>query len=416
VSSGHSDDPGPFRRPPAGHSDDLGPFRWPPTGHSDAPPARYGAVPVVIAGGGTGGHTSPGLAVAAALSLRSIPTAWIGSADGVEARTVPERGIPYFAIATGKLRRYWAWRNVGDLAVNVPAGIVGAWRLLRRLEPRVVFGTGGFVALPVVVAAAALRIPIVIHEQTAVPGLANRLAAGLARRVAITFEGSAARFPRAITVRTGNPLRPELRAGSRTDAVERFGLDPVLPLVYVTGGAQGAHRINRAVGEAIAGLLTHAQIIHQCGDNPKTGDRGWLTERRAALPEPLRSRYHVLSWVGGELAGIYAMASLIVARAGAGTLNECCQLGLAALYIPLPGTSGDEQTANARLVERAGGAAVLPQSTLTPDTLRDRVLGLLADPARLKEMGDRARSLAVPDAADRLASLLMEFVESRVQR
>jgi UDP-N-acetylglucosamine--N-acetylmuramyl-(pentapeptide) pyrophosphoryl-undecaprenol N-acetylglucosamine transferase len=409
VSAGHSDDP-------TGHSDDLGPFRWPPTGHSDDPPARPGAVPVVIAGGGTGGHTSPGLAVAAALARRSVSSAWIGSVDGVEARAVPERGIPYFAIATGKLRRYWAWRNVADLAVNVPTGVIGAWRLLRTLEPRVVFATGGFVALPVVLAAAALRVPIVIHEQTAVPGLANRIAARFARRVAITFDASASRFRPAIVVRTGNPLRPELRGGSRTDTVERFGLDPVLPLVYITGGAQGAHRINRAVGEVIADLVTRAQIIHQCGDNPETGDRGWLTERRAALPEPLRSRYHVLPWVGAELAAIYATASLVVARAGAGTLNECCQLGVPALYIPLPGASGDEQTANARLVERAGGAAILPQSLLTPATLRDRVLALLADPARLKEMGDRARSLAVPDAADRLASLLVEFVEAGAQR
>ncbi len=334
--------------------------------------------------------------------------AWIGSRAGVEARRAPERSIPYFAIPTGKLRRAWAWQNVADLLVNVPAGVLGAARLLRRLRPRVVFATGGFVALPVVVAAAALRIPIIVHEQVAVPGLANRIAARLARRIAITFAESARHFPAGRTVVTGNPLRPELRAGSRAEAAARFALDPALPLVYVTGGAQGAQRINRAVGEILAALLGQVQVIHQCGDNPATGDRKWLEARRAALPPALAARSTVVPWVGDELAGIYAAAALVVARSGAGTVNECCQLGVPALYIPLPGTRGDEQTANARLVERAGGAVVLPQSELTPERLLAEIQRLLADPQRLKQMGEHAMRLAVPDAAERLVALLTE--------
>src|SRR6185503_17352674 len=135
--------------------------------------ARSRSVTIVIAGGGTGGHTSPGLAVATLLRERGVSHAWIGSRDGVEARRAAEEGIPYHAIATGKLRRYWAWRNVTDLAINVPAGILGAHTLLRRLRPRVVLATGGFVALPVVLGAPLARIPVVVHEQTAVPGLAN---------------------------------------------------------------------------------------------------------------------------------------------------------------------------------------------------------------------------------------------------
>jgi UDP-N-acetylglucosamine--N-acetylmuramyl-(pentapeptide) pyrophosphoryl-undecaprenol N-acetylglucosamine transferase len=365
-------------------------------------------VTVIITGGGTGGHTSPGLAVAARLRERGVTHAWIGSRDGLEARRAGELGISYHAIPTGKLRRYWAWRNVTDLAVNVPAGVVRAWALLRRLRPRVVLATGGFVALPVVLAAALARVPVVVHEQTAVPGLANRLAARRARRIGVTFAESGRHFPSDRVVVTGNPLRPDVRAGSRAGAVARFRLDPALPLVYVTGGAQGAHAINRAVGEIAGELLAHAQVIHQCGDNPATGDRAWLAARREALPAALAARYTVLPWVGAELADIYAAATLVVARAGAGTVNECCQLGLPALYIPLPGTSGDEQTANARLVGRAGGCSILPQASLTPEMLLERVRSLLADPARLKEMGERARTLAIPDAADRLVTLLLE--------
>jgi UDP-N-acetylglucosamine--N-acetylmuramyl-(pentapeptide) pyrophosphoryl-undecaprenol N-acetylglucosamine transferase len=377
--------------------------------HSEATGQRALQGPgVVIAGGGTGGHTSPGLAVAALLRARGIPHAWIGSRDGIEARRAAEESIPYYAIPTGKLRRYWAWRNVSDITVNVPAGILRARALLRELAPRVVLATGGFVALPVVLGAALARVPVVVHEQTSVPGLANRIAARLARRVAVTFAGSEVHFPPDRVVLTGNPLRPDLRAGTRADAVGRFGLDPALPLVYVTGGAQGARAINRAVGEILAELVAGAQIIHQCGDNPATGDRAWLETRRAALPPGLARRYTVRPWVGPELGGIYAAASLILTRAGAGTVNECCQLGLPALYIPLPGTRGDEQTANARLVGRAGGCSILPQATLTPALLLERVRGLLAEPARLKEMGERARSLAIPDAAERLVAVLLE--------
>jgi UDP-N-acetylglucosamine--N-acetylmuramyl-(pentapeptide) pyrophosphoryl-undecaprenol N-acetylglucosamine transferase len=363
---------------------------------------------IVIAGGGTGGHTSPGLAVAALLRERGVPHAWIGSHDGVEARRVPEQGIAYHAIPTGKLRRAWTWRNVSDLTLNVPAGVLRAWWLLRRLRPRAVLATGGFVALPVALAATLARVPVVVHEQTSVPGLANRIAARRARRIAVTFAESAQHFPAGRVVVTGNPLRAELRAGSRADAVARFGLDPALPLVYVTGGAQGAHAINRAVGEIAGALLDHAQVIHQCGDSPLTGDLAWLQARREALPPALARRYTVLPWVGAELAGIYAAAALVVTRAGAGTVNECCQLGLPALYVPLPGARGDEQTANARLVGRAGGCSILPQNTLTPELLLERIRSLLADPARLKEMGENARALAVPDATDRLVRLLLE--------
>ena len=372
---------------------------------------RLSPTDVVIAGGGTGGHTSPGLAVAALLRERSRTCAWIGSHSGIEAQRVPGSGIPYVAISTGKLRRYWAWQNVADLIVNVPAGMLNALRILRALRPRVVFGTGGFVALPVMFGAALLRVPVVLHEQTAVPGLANRLGARFARRIAVTFPDKAGCFPASRVVVTGNPLRPELRAGSRSSAIARFQLDPAVPLVYVTGGAQGAHRINRVVGEALLSLVGQAQLIHQCGDNPATGDRQWLEERRTALPTGLAHRYTVVPYVGDELAGIYAAAALVVARAGAGTVNECCQLGVPALYVPLPGTRGDEQTENARLVERVGGAVVLPQSVLTAERLVREVQKLLADPAALKQMGEHARTLAVPDAAERIVAVLTEFCD-----
>ena len=368
---------------------------------------------VVIAGGGTGGHTSAGLAVAAALRERGdTDVHWIGSRSGIEARRVPAAGLAFHPIAVGKLRRYWDWQNVPDLVCRAPAGVVQSWRLLRRLRPALLFATGGFVALPPALAARALRIPIVVHEQTAVPGLANRIVARVAHRIALSFPTSDAALPAERTILTGNPLRPELSGGSREAACRRFGLDPALPIVYVTGGAQGSHRINRTVGEIMEPLLDVCQVIHQCGDNAETADHAWLADRARSLPEERRRRYALLGYVGDELGDVYAAADLLVGRSGAGTVNECLHLGKPAIYIPLPGASGDEQTANARLVEAAGGGVLLPQASLTAVALLDAVRRLVVDRVALRAMGERARSLAVPDAAERIARLIFEVART----
>jgi UDP-N-acetylglucosamine--N-acetylmuramyl-(pentapeptide) pyrophosphoryl-undecaprenol N-acetylglucosamine transferase len=363
---------------------------------------------IAIAGGGTGGHTSAGLAVAAALGKRGADIHWIGSRAGIEARRVPEAGVPFHPIHAGKLRRYWDWQNVPDLALRAPAGAAQSWRILRRLRPSLLFATGGFVSLPPALAARALAIPVVVHEQTAVPGLANRIVARFAKRIALTFPLSGNELPRDRTVITGNPLRPELEGGTREAACRHFSFDPALPIVYVTGGAQGSHKINRMVGEILPALLAGCQVIHQCGESSNTGDRAWLAGRARALAEPLRRRYALVPYMGAELRDVYAAADLVVGRSGAGTVNECLHLRKPAIYIPLPGASGDEQTANARLVEAAGGGVLFPQVSLTADRLLQAVRRLLADRAALGVMGERARSLAVPDAAQRIARLLYE--------
>src|ERR1700737_1350424 len=304
---------------------------------------------VVIAGGGTGGHTSPGLAVAARLRGAGGDGHWIGCRTGIEARRVPEAGIAFHTIPVGKLRRYWDWQNVPDLAVRAPAGLARAWRLLRGLRPALLLATGGFVALPPAPDARALRIPVVVHEQTSVPGppnrvagrfaalppalaarahptpvvvaeqtsvpgLANRVAGRFARRIALTFPLTGNELPRERTVLTGNPLRPELRGGSRAAACRRFGLEDAAPIVYVTGGALGSHRLNRDVGEALPRLLERCQVIHQCGDNKTTGDLAWLGERARALPEGLRRRYALQAYVGAELRDVYAATALVIGR------------------------------------------------------------------------------------------------------
>jgi UDP-N-acetylglucosamine--N-acetylmuramyl-(pentapeptide) pyrophosphoryl-undecaprenol N-acetylglucosamine transferase len=288
----------------------------------------------------------------------------------------------------------------------VPAGLGRALGLLGRLRPDVVVATGGFVAVPTAVAAALRRLPLLVHEQVVVPGLANRLIGRLADRVAVTFAVSAGAFPAGKVVVTGNPIRPTLRTGRRERGFERFALDPGAPLTYVTGGALGAHRVNRVVGAALAPLLSLTQLVHQCGDNVQ-GDLAWLEGERERLPPALGARYRVQALVGEELGDLYAAANLVVGRAGAGTVTELAALGLPAILVPLPGARGDEQTANARVLADAGAAVLLPERELTPERLVAEIRALLAEPARLRAMAERARGLSTPDAADRLVDLVL---------
>jgi UDP-N-acetylglucosamine--N-acetylmuramyl-(pentapeptide) pyrophosphoryl-undecaprenol N-acetylglucosamine transferase len=369
---------------------------------------------VVFAGGGTGGHTAAGLALAKALTARlggDVRLAWIGSLSGIEATWVPAAGIGYYAIPTGKLRRQLAWRNVTDLTLRVPAGFGRAFALLGRLRPAIVVATGGFVAVPTAVAASARRLPLLVHEQVVVPGLANRFIGRLADRIAVTFAASATAFPRAKVVVTGNPVRPELLAGQRARAFERFGLDPALPLIYITGGALGAHRVNRVVGAALPALLAVTQIVHQCGDNAY-GDLAWLDSEASRLAPPLSGRYRAVALVGEELGDLYAATSLVVGRAGAGTVTELAALGLPAILVPLPGARGDEQTANARVLADAAAAVLLAETDLTPERLVREVTQLLAEPDRLRAMAGHARTLATPDAAERLVDLVLALTSS----
>jgi len=364
---------------------------------------------VVITGGGTGGHTSAGLAIAAGLAARlgeALELHWIGSHAGLESERVPAAGISYHAIATGKLRRTLTLRNLTDLGLRVPRGIAEAWRLLGRLRPDVVVTTGGFVSVPTALAAALRRRPLLVHEQVVVPGLANRLIARLADRVAISFAASGSAFPPAKVVVTGNPVRPELLAGDRARAFRRFDLDPATPLVYVTGGAQGSHRINRAVGAALPSLLEAAQLVHQSGDN-EFNDVGWLAHQAEGLPPRHRARYRIEPFVTEGLGDLYAAAVLAIGRAGAGTVTELCAVGLPAILIPLPEARGDEQTANARIPADAGAAVLLPERQLTPEGLAQLMRTLLSDTPRLATMAERARSLAAPDAATRLVDLIL---------
>jgi UDP-N-acetylglucosamine--N-acetylmuramyl-(pentapeptide) pyrophosphoryl-undecaprenol N-acetylglucosamine transferase len=382
---------------------------------------------ILVTGGGTGGHVSPALAVVQTLRSieeqldRRLVFRYLGSLHGVERELATAAGIEFVGVQTGKLRRARRWwgvishKNAVDL-LRVPVGIVQAVAHVRRFRPHVVLATGGYVAVPPVIAASMARVPVLIHEQTVQIGLANRIAARFATRIALSFEGSVAELPagqRKKAFVTGNPVRSIIFDGDRTRALDRFGFSADLkaPIIYVTGGALGARVINRAVGSLLQELLVRTRVIHQCGQQPDgvEQDYDYLIAEAGKLPESLRARYHVCPFVREEIGDVYAASDIVVGRSGAGTVAEICALGKPAVLVPLVPTGGDEQTRNAKRLVDVGAAVVIRNADLTGPLLLETLIGLLGDPARLAAMSEASRSLATPDAAEDIARALLEI-------
>lgn len=371
---------------------------------------------LLVTGGGTGGHVTPAIATIASLREKlggeTLELLWVGTAASVESRIAAEQGIPFRAIQTGKLRRYFSLENLIDLG-RLPIGAAQALLAIRRFRPDVVFSTGGFVSVPAVAAAGLLRRPILTHEQTAQLGLANRLNLRFATTLALAYEATRAFVPptRRRVVVTGNPVRREIHTGDRAEGARLLGLDPALPTIYVTGGARGARAINATIAALVPTLVERYQIIHSCGVQDVAPTLLDLAAIGQALPDHLRGRYVVRDFIGAELPHVYALTSLVIGRAGAGTIAELASLGKPAIFIPLPGTGGDEQTKNAQLLAEVGGAILLPEAALSAASLRETIDSLLAPDAqeRLRRMGEAARTQAPVDAAAHVADELLRL-------
>jgi UDP-N-acetylglucosamine--N-acetylmuramyl-(pentapeptide) pyrophosphoryl-undecaprenol N-acetylglucosamine transferase len=345
---------------------------------------------------------------------------YVGSLTGVEGRLAAEAGIPFKGVRTGKLRRasnpfrMVSRANIADM-FRIPLGVAEAADAVRRFQPDVVFSTGGYVSVPAVLAASTRGIPVVAHEQTVQIGLANKIIMPRAKVVALSYPESATELQPAVRKRskvTGNPVRDGIFGGDPARGKAWAGFDDAddaLPTVYVTGGAQGSRMLNVAIDGCLPALLDHCRIIHQCGKQPgDSQDIDTLHATASTLPDHIKRRYFVTQYVGPEIADVYALASLIVGRSGAGTVSEVCALGKAALFVPLVPTGGDEQTRNAKRVSDMGGAVLLPQADLSSDSIRDAITRLVTDPNRLIAMGDASRKLAMPTAAQDLAKLVID--------
>lgn len=365
---------------------------------------------LIIAAGGTGGHVLPAVAVIEELKSRDIPTEilWIGSHGGVERDIAESHGIQFHAVQTGKLRRYIDVQTIAD-GIRIPIGTMQAWAKVVSFKPDVIFGAGGNVSVPTVVSGAR-RAPVLTHEQTAQVGIANKIAARFARRFAAAYEETAviARGYHQDVVVTGNPVRASLATGDTTKAWEHFGLTPDLPVIFVTGGARGASPINQRVEKLLPDLLHHAQIVHQAGPPVANDDAARLRKRKEDWPRHLQDRYVVQEFLGPEIADLYAITDLVIARAGAGTVAELAFLKKPSILIPLAGTWGDEQRKNARVLTSVSGAIAIEQEDASPGRLRSEILELIEDPTRRRAMGDAAGKIARPDAAARLVDELLD--------
>lgn len=314
-----------------------------------------------------GGHLTPALSVIEHLKEEEI--IYIGrkyalegdKALSLEYQTISSLGIPFRAITTGRLQRKFTKHTFFSL-LKIPVGIIQSFFVLRRFKPHVVLGFGGYVSLPVILAAFIQRIPIVIHEQTLEAGIANKAASFLAKKICISWESSQRNFPRKKTVFTGNPVRREI-----VEALDNFKKEESeLPLIYITGGSQGSHSINVLVEKSIKRLLPNARVIHQTGGALEFADFERLSYLRDSLPEEFRKRYLIKRFLEGkEVAQVLASSDLVVGRAGMNTITELIFLNKPSLLIPLP--QGLEQRKNSMFLSELGLAEIKFEEQLTPD-------------------------------------------------
>ena len=359
------------------------------------------AIAVVIAGGGTGGHLYPGIAVAHEI-VRRLPDARVtfaGTAHGLEAKAVPRAGFELDVIRSAGLKGKSLLSRLRGLALLAP-GLWDAWRIISRRQPSVVIGVGGYSSGPVVLAAALRRRPTMVLEQNAVPGLTNRLLARVVHAAAVSYQDTL-RFFGGRGVVAGNPVRAEFFAASPGPASRVGGASP--PRVLILGGSQGAHAINVAVVAAAADLARNTpglEIVHQTGIR----DEPWVRQQYAAAGVRARAE-RFLDPVVPEVMN----ADLVICRAGATTLAELAAAGRPAVLIPFPAATDDHQRKNAQVFADAGAAVVIDQRELTADRLAGVTGDLLADRARLEAMSAAMRGLAQPDAARRIVDCMLDL-------
>lgn len=321
---------------------------------------------IVLTGGGTAGHVTPNIALLPSLKEEGFQPFYIGSYEGIEKRLIEDFDLPYYGISTGKFRRYFDLKNFSD-PFRVIKGYRQAIRILREIQPDIVFSKGGFVSVPVVRAAAALKIPCIIHESDMTPGLANKLCIPVATKVCCNFPETLNSLPAGKAILTGSPIRQELTKGNKLVALELCGFSANKPVVMVIGGSQGASSINTMIREALPKLLPSFQVVHICGKDKV--DNLMLT-----IPG-----YKQFEYLKSELKDVFAMADLVVSRAGANAICEILALKKPNLLIPLQAGSRGDQILNGRSFEEQGFSIVLREDYLDCDILADKIFELYED-------------------------------------
>lgn len=322
---------------------------------------------IVLTGGGTAGHVTPNIALLPSLRQAGYEISYVGSYDGIEKKLMADFDIPYTGISTGKLRRYLDIKNLTD-PFRVLKGFSEAKHYLREYQPDVVFSKGGFVSVPVVRAAASLKIPCIIHESDMTPGLANKLCFSAAQKICCNFPETMRMLPEGKAVLTGSPIRIELTQGNRIAGLDMCGFTANKPVIMVIGGSLGAANVNKAVRDALPLLLEDFQVVHLCGKDKI--DNLLLTT----------PGYRQFEYVKTELKDLFAMADIVISRAGANAICELLALRKPNILIPLPAASSrGDQLLNAQSFEAQGFSSVISEDDLTTELLVDRVHELFSN-------------------------------------
>ncbi|MDD5590135.1 MAG: undecaprenyldiphospho-muramoylpentapeptide beta-N-acetylglucosaminyltransferase [Candidatus Portnoybacteria bacterium] len=361
---------------------------------------------IVFAGGGTGGHLFPIVAVARELkkiSKEEIEMMFIGPPT-IGEDVLAKEEIKAKFIQAGKFYRYFSFRNFLSL-IKLTIGFLQSLWILFRFMPNVIFNKSGFGSIPVILAAWIYRIPILTHESDSIPGLSARFAAKMSKRVAVSFPRAKEFFPPEKTALTGNPIRSELASGSKEEAKTIFGLEGNKPLILVLGGSQGAQAINDIFIAIATGLLIDCEIIHQ------SGQKNYQIIKTLFLGN-LPAGYHLFPFLDEEqMKQALSAADLIVSRAGSSHIFEIAACGKPSILIPLPSAAGDHQKFNAFDFAQSGAAVVINQENLTPNFLKNKILSLVRDSSLLSRMSAAAKNFIQIDAANHVAEEVLNIAK-----
>jgi UDP-N-acetylglucosamine--N-acetylmuramyl-(pentapeptide) pyrophosphoryl-undecaprenol N-acetylglucosamine transferase len=364
----------------------------------------------VLTGGGTGGHIYPALAIARGLKDRypGAEILYLGNAGGMESDIIPKEGIPFTGIASAGLERKLSLRNLLVL-YQAWQGLRQAGRIMLAWKPDVVIGTGGYVCGPVILAAALRRIPTLIHEQNALPGITNRILSRFASRIAITFAASASYFPRQEKVRfTGLPVRPEILQADKAAGLSRLGFEQGRFFLFSFGGSRGARTINKAMVEVIKSFADDKRlnILHATGT---TGYQEFLEDCAANGLDPVKlSNIRIMPFVDNMPDAL--AADLVISRAGAATLAELTALGIPSILIPYPYASENHQEFNARAMEKEGAAIVVSDRDLSGALLCGKISELLSDRGRLSAMSAASKNIGRTGALEDIMKTVDELI------
>ena len=364
---------------------------------------------IVLTGGGTGGHLIPLVAVAKKIKEKSpdVSFVFVGPRGEMEERIVGAENIPMRKVMVGKFRRYFSFLNFLDF-FKVAGGIFQAMLILLIEMPDAIFSKGGYASLPVVLVGWLYRIPIMIHESDAVPGVTNAVLGKFSNRVAVSYAEVLREFPAAQVVLTGSPLREDINQGNREKAREKFSLHQEKKVIFIWGGSQGSRNINNKILDVLPYLLEKYQIIHQTGDLNFEEVRSRAKELEIDLEH---SDYHAVPFLKEELKDVMDVADLIISRAGATSIAEIAANAKPTIFIPLQNAANDHQRANAYAVARVGGCVVLEENNLGKNVLLSRISEIMESEELQKKLKDGISSFYYPDAADRIANGVLGMIK-----